>query len=551
MKSRFSELSKLFAVFLAVLTILAFGVGVAAAEGEDALKSGYERAQSHYRGAAGEATVLKGYWQVFGAYATLGDTIQKGGYVYDMDGENENHVGARVLALLMMGEDPYHYNGCDYVARVKDSGLRNGFAIPVFNFMALQAAGAEITADEEKAYVDYCISQMTGKGLAQGPDIGGWAVAALYHYMEHPAYRDAIAAAVEEYLDAIGESMVGASMGSATISMGCSVTALTALCAAGREGCNPGADSPWVEQKPLEKMYQALLSSEGTSFESYNHQYYMEFADLYHVLYEDGVPGWSRCRLDGAAMTALIREAKAFLKRTDENSLLLMPGVKRYLAAAEALSAEELASPCPQWGALYFDLKDAMVLKNDPSAFADVGQGWYREYVDKVLAHGVMNGTDPKVKIFEPETTVTRAMVMQILYNMEGHPAYSTRSRDNPFTDVKAKDWYGPAVLWAYQNGIARGTTATTFAADENVTRQQLAAFMYRYLTTCKGETLSAEGAAPFRDDGQIDGSYAKVPVYALVNRGILNGMGDQCFCPLAFAKRSELAKIIAVSFLE
>lgn len=549
MKSRFRNFS---VAALVLFVLLACSVGVGAAEENESVKKGFEKARQYYQNNNVEnPEVLKGYWQVFGAYATFGDVIQNGCYVYDMDGENENHVGARVLAILMMGEDPYHYNGINYVARVKASGLKNGFAVPVFNFLALQAAGAEMTAEEERAYIDYCISQMTGKGLVQGPDIGGWAVAALYSYMDHPLYKDTIVAAVEEYLAAIGESMSGASMGSASISIGCSITALTALCAAGWDGCNPTTDSPWAEQNPLEQMYQALIEGEGTSFESYNHQYYMEFADLYRVLYEDGVQGWNRCRLNAEDMTALIAEAKAFVKKTDVNSLLLMGKVKRYLVEAEALSADKLNALNPQWGELYFNLKDSMRLKNDPADFADIGRAWYTEYVDKVLAHGVMNGTDPAVKIFEPETTVTRAMVMQILYNMEGRPAYNTRTSQNPFDDVKTKDWYAPAVLWANQNGIAKGVTDTAFAADENVTRQQLAAFIYRYLTDYKGEALSVENAAKFNDDAQIDAGYAKTPVYALAKKGILNGMGNGNFCPMAFAKRSELAKIIAVSFLK
>lgn len=548
MKSCFRNLS----VALALFVLLVCSVGVGAAEQDEYIKKGFEKAQRYYQNQDAEnPMVLQGYWQVFGAYATLGDIIQEGGYVYDMEGDNKSHVGAEVLAILMMGDDPYHYHGVDYVARVKASGLKNGFAVPVFNFLALQAAGAEMTAEEEKAYIDYCISQMTGKGLAQGPDIGGWAVAALYSYMEHPLYKDVIATAVEEYLASIGESMVGASMGSASISVGCSVTALTALCAFGQGGCNPAEDSPWAEQKPLEQMYRAVVSGEGTSLESYNHQFYMEFADLYHVLYDDGIQGWNQCRLNAEDMTALVEEARTFVKKTDANSLLLIPLVKKYLAEAEALSEEALSSPYPQWGELYFNLKDAMRMKNDPAAFADVGQAWYTEYVHRVLACGVMNGTDPSANIFEPESTVTRAMVVQILYNMEGRPAYSTRSAENPFTDVKTKDWYAPAVLWAYQNGIAKGVTDTAFAANENVTRQQLAAFIYRYLTDYKGEALSVENAAKFNDDAQIDAGYAKTPVYALAKKGILNGMGNGNFCPMAFAKRSELAKIIAVSFLK
>lgn len=538
-------------VILAILIFSLFvcSVGVAAADKNEYVQKGFNEAQKYYQNYSDKMT-LKGYWAVYGAYATLGERIQNGKYVYDMSADDVNHNGAKILAIMMMGGDPYHYNGVNYVEKAAEKGLNGGYAVPVFNFLGLQAAGAEMTDAQEKGYIDYCCNQIAGEPLTSlGPDVGGWAIAALYDYFDHPVYKDQIAKAIKTYTDSTGENMAGATMGSSLISTGCVVVGLTSLCAAGWDGVDPTTDQPWIGQKPMEIMYRGLTEGEANVSSAFNHQYYMEFSDLYRVLYNGDEQGWIKCKLDAADLTALISEAENFLKTS--NDAAKVKATEKALAAVKALSAEERNASRPQWGELYFDLQYAMIngdngnsgVKGDPSVFTDIDQkAWYAPHVNAVIEAGLMNGTSATT--FVPNDKLTRAMVVQILYKMEGMPGYN--ANNNPFFDVKAKDWFAPAVLWAYQNKITSGTSATTFDPNEKVTREQMATFIYRYM----GESFNGGNVSKFKDDAQIS-DYAKDAVYSMASEGIINGVGGGKFAPKDTASRAQMATIIDKAFLK
>ncbi|MBR4933388.1 MAG: S-layer homology domain-containing protein, partial [Clostridia bacterium] len=118
-----------------------------------------------------------------------------------------------------------------------------------------------------------------------------------------------------------------------------------------------------------------------------------------------------------------------------------------------------------------------------PMAFADVSSSdWFYSTVGYAYNSGLMSGTSSTT--FAPATQTSRAMIVQLLYNMEGRPAVDVSN--NPFTDVPSTEWYAPAVLWAYQNGVTTGTSATTFSPDTLVTREQVAVFLYRYMKDYK-----------------------------------------------------------------
>ena len=146
---------------------------------------------------------------------------------------------------------------------------------------------------------------------------------------------------------------------------------------------------------------------------------------------------------------------------------------------------------------------------------------------------------------FEPATNTSRAMIIQMLYNFEGKPEVDTA--ENPFTDVPANKWYTKAVLWAYQNGVTAGSSATTFSPDTLVTREQVAVFLYRYLKDYKKADM-AEGAdlSVFPDEGSIS-KYAgfREAVAWATAEGIVTGKknGDAVtLSPLDKAQRSETA---------
>lgn len=177
----------------------------------------------------------------------------------------------------------------------------------------------------------------------------------------------------------------------------------------------------------------------------------------------------------------------------------------------------------------------------DQTPFSDVAQSaWYFPYVHDVYWYGLMNGTSATT--FEPNGTTTRAMVVQVLFNLAGD------SQNLPivyiFDDVKRDDWYFLAVTWAALTGISTGTTATTFSPNAPVTREQLAAFLYRFTTLC-GIDCKADGdLSKFADQGQISG-YAKDAISWAVGAGIINGKSPTTVAPRAYATRAEIAAML------
>ena len=113
------------------------------------------------------------------------------------------------------------------------------------------------------------------------------------------------------------------------------------------------------------------------------------------------------------------------------------------------------------------------------SSFVDVPSGSYYEHaVDWAVANGITTGTD--AAHFSPDGICTRAQAVTFLWRAAGRPA--PESRTMPFTDVPADSYYYDAVLWAVENGITKGTSSTTFSPDDTCTRAQIVTFLWRYL---------------------------------------------------------------------
>ncbi len=162
---------------------------------------------------------------------------------------------------------------------------------------------------------------------------------------------------------------------------------------------------------------------------------------------------------------------------------------------------------------------------------------WYHEAIDFAVGGGYMNGVaDDR---FDPEGTLTRAMLATILYRMSGETGGT-----HPFTDVPAKGWYADAVAWAYTSGVVNGTSATQFSPEAPVTREQTAAMLYRY-AKYMGQEIGASGnLSVFRDADQVS-EYAKVPMRWAVGLHILNGKGNATLDPTGTATRAEIAQIL------
>ena len=166
------------------------------------------------------------------------------------------------------------------------------------------------------------------------------------------------------------------------------------------------------------------------------------------------------------------------------------------------------------------------------TGFSDVAaDAWYAEAAVYCRDNGLMNGTT--VTTFSPNATMTRAQLCAVLYRMAGSPEMTGR---DTFTDGA---WYEDAVLWAVQNHIMSGYTASTFGPHDPVTREQLAAILWRYAGSPAAETGEA-----YTDEASI-ASWAVTAVDWARTYGFINGMSDGSFQPDGQATRAQAAAIL------
>lgn len=169
-------------------------------------------------------------------------------------------------------------------------------------------------------------------------------------------------------------------------------------------------------------------------------------------------------------------------------------------------------------------------------------KAWYHDAVDHVVEHGIMTGTSATT--FEPNTTLSRAMVAQILYNLEGQPDISEENLGYPYSDVDAEVWYGDAVYWARLNGVATGYEDNTFRPDKAVTREELAQMLYNY-AQYKGITLPALGDLSKFLDGDKVSSWARTAMSWATGLGVINGYEDSTLEPGGDSTRAQAASIL------
>ena len=176
--------------------------------------------------------------------------------------------------------------------------------------------------------------------------------------------------------------------------------------------------------------------------------------------------------------------------------------------------------------------------------FTDVTKNWAYPGIQYCVTHGIMGGMGDGT--FAPTGTTTRAQIVQILYNLEGTPAVSGTT---PFTDLTA-NWYKPAILWAYQNNVVAGTSSTTFAPDQPVTREQIAVILTQYMFhVLKMErTWTPADLSKFPDGAQVS-SWAKEAMQDAVALGLINGTkapdGAVYLDPQGSAARQQVATIL------
>ena len=176
----------------------------------------------------------------------------------------------------------------------------------------------------------------------------------------------------------------------------------------------------------------------------------------------------------------------------------------------------------------------------EDSLFADVkSSDWYYDAVKYANDNKLMNGVSADK--FDPNGLLTRAMLVTVLYRNKGEPA---TNRSIPFADIDMGAYYANAVLWAQQNNIVNGTTETTFAPNDNITREQIATIIFRYAQYKGMDAITLEENLHFADSSEIS-EYAVSAMNWAVGSGLMKGKTDSTLNPQDNATRAEVATIL------
>lgn len=171
--------------------------------------------------------------------------------------------------------------------------------------------------------------------------------------------------------------------------------------------------------------------------------------------------------------------------------------------------------------------------------FTDVSTSdWFYDDVAFVYENGLFSGTDSRS--FSPNASMTRAMLVTVLYRLEGEPTVTGRSS---FTDVRSGAYYEKAVIWAAANGIVTGTDSTSFSPGAKVTREQLAAILYRYAQYRKLDTDASAKLNSFTDADSVS-AYASEALGWAVSESLINGASGKLM-PKGDATRAQVAAIL------
>lgn len=172
--------------------------------------------------------------------------------------------------------------------------------------------------------------------------------------------------------------------------------------------------------------------------------------------------------------------------------------------------------------------------------FLDVAPGaWYYQAVEYVSREGLMAGVG--ASLFAPDLTTSRAMIVTILYRLEGTPQVDQAS---PFTDVEDSAWYAKAVTWANAQGIVTGYGGGHFGPEDTITREQMAAILYKYAQYKGQDTSKQADLSVYTDQGQVS-AYARNAVSWAVAQGLISGTAPGVLSPGGSTTRAQAAVIL------
>ena len=169
---------------------------------------------------------------------------------------------------------------------------------------------------------------------------------------------------------------------------------------------------------------------------------------------------------------------------------------------------------------------------------------WFYKGVEYVVDKGIMSGVSENE--FAPSGKLTRAMLVQMLYNMESRPACDA---ENAFMDVPVGQWYTDAVIWANDEKIVSGMGDGLFAPNMEITREQMVAMLYNYAKYKGYDVTASADLSAFADTASVS-AWAQPAMQWAVAEGYISGMGDSQLAPQGTATRAEIASVI-MRFME
>lgn len=254
---------------------------------------------------------------------------------------------------------------------------------------------------------------------------------------------------------------------------------------------------------------------------------------LVEALQENGIVTYDLEGIEAAVAMLVPRLSKMALKYPGTTMTLL--------ANLVVIMSAHFGESCLAWMRSLPD--DYMTSKQTVSyvgLFDDVAaEAWYAPAVDYVKYGRLMYGTGSN--LFQPDAQMTRAMLAQVLYELEGAP--SVKGLSCPFTDVGGS-WYTDAVIWAYNAGVVAGVSATQFAPNEALTREQMVTMLFGYAG--REETLSgSDGAlAGYQDQASVSG-WARAAMAWAVSSGVISGTSATTLSPQKIGTRAEVATVL------
>lgn len=254
---------------------------------------------------------------------------------------------------------------------------------------------------------------------------------------------------------------------------------------------------------------------------------------LVEALQENGIVTYDLEGIEAAVAMLVPRLSKMALKYPGTTMTLL--------ANLVVIMSAHFGESCLAWMRSLPD--DYMTNKQTVSyvgLFDDVAaEAWYAPAVDYVKYGRLMYGTGSN--LFQPDAQMTRAMLAQVLYELEGAP--SVKGLSCPFTDVGGS-WYTDAVIWAYNAGVVAGVSATQFAPNEALTREQMVTMLFGYAG--REETLSgSDGAlAGYQDQASVSG-WARAAMAWAVSSGVISGTSATTLSPQKIGTRAEVATVL------